>query len=181
MPDTRYRTAAHYNTQHLVAQCAFFTKRKSRSGRCGKGRTFPGFAWKSGGTGFPGAEENPSPSPGPVPPPPEDGQFAIRQQISNICSIKNFAEIRKFMLDFWRVSVIIGSAVRPESAGVAQPVEQLICNQQVGGSNPSTSSSFVTDGRRPYGGIPERSNGADCKSVVNDFGGSNPPSPTIFT
>ena len=26
------------------------------------------------------------------------------------------------------------------SAGVAQPVEQLICNQQVGGSNPSTSS-----------------------------------------
>jgi hypothetical protein len=26
-------------------------------------------------------------------------------------------------------------------AGVAQPVEQLICNQQVGGSNPSTSSS----------------------------------------
>ena len=25
-------------------------------------------------------------------------------------------------------------------AGVAQPVEQLICNQQVGGSNPSTSS-----------------------------------------
>ena len=28
------------------------------------------------------------------------------------------------------------------------------------------------------GGIPERSNGADCKSVVTDFGGSNPPSPT---
>ncbi len=26
-------------------------------------------------------------------------------------------------------------------AGVAQPVEQLICNQQVGGSNPSTSST----------------------------------------
>ena len=25
-------------------------------------------------------------------------------------------------------------------AGVAQPVEQLICNQQVGGSSPSTSS-----------------------------------------
>ena len=34
-------------------------------------------------------------------------------------------------------------------AGVAQPVEQLICNQQVGGSNPSTSSkrSVFTD---PY-------------------------------
>ena len=26
-------------------------------------------------------------------------------------------------------------------AGVAQLVEQLICNQQVGGSNPSTSST----------------------------------------
>ena len=51
-------------------------------------------------------------------------------------------------------------------------VVQLICNQQVGGSNPSTSSTIS------YGGIPERPNGADCKSVVTDFGGSNPPSPT---
>ena len=58
------------------------------------------------------------------------------------------------------------------TAGVAQLVEQLICNQQVGGSNPSTSSTIS------YGGIPERPNGADCKSVVTDFGGSNPPSPT---
>ena len=51
-------------------------------------------------------------------------------------------------------------------------VVQLICNQQVGGSNPSTSSKIS------YGGIPEWPKGADCKSVVNDFGGSNPPSPT---
>ena len=29
-----------------------------------------------------------------------------------------------------------------ENAGVAQLVEQLICNQQVGGSSPSTSSIF---------------------------------------
>lgn len=28
------------------------------------------------------------------------------------------------------------------------------------------------------GGIPEWPKGADCKSVVSDFGGSNPPSPT---
>jgi hypothetical protein len=28
------------------------------------------------------------------------------------------------------------------------------------------------------GEIPERPNGADCKSVVFDFGGSNPPLPT---
>ena len=26
-----------------------------------------------------------------------------------------------------------------------------------------------------YGWVPERPKGADCKSVVNDFGGSNPP------
>ena len=34
--------------------------------------------------------------------------------------------------------MIIYSSVR--NAGVAQLVEQLICNQQVGGSSPSTSS-----------------------------------------
>ena len=33
--------------------------------------------------------------------------------------------------------------VQALSAGVAQLVEQLICNQQVGGSSPSTSSSFI--------------------------------------
>ena len=27
----------------------------------------------------------------------------------------------------------------------------------------------------PYGQIPERPNGSDCKSDVSDFGGSNPP------
>ena len=31
---------------------------------------------------------------------------------------------------------------RTKNAGVAQLVEQLICNQQVGGSSPSTSSIF---------------------------------------
>ena len=29
-----------------------------------------------------------------------------------------------------------------------------------------------------YGGFPERPKGADCKSVVTDFGGPNPPAPT---
>ena len=51
--------------------------------------------------------------------------------------------------------------------------EQLICNQQVDGSTPFASSKLAT-----YGGIPERPKGADCKSVVTDFGGPNPPSPT---
>ena len=51
-------------------------------------------------------------------------------------------------------------------AGVAQPVEQLICNQQVGGSIPSTSSrrsrlrsvSFPPDGENctRYGAAPLR-------------------------
>ena len=34
---------------------------------------------------------------------------------------------------------------------------------------------------RPHcGGIPEWPKGADCKSVSNAFGGSNPPSPTLL-
>ena len=56
-------------------------------------------------------------------------------------------------------------------AGVAQQAEQLICNQQVAGSSPITSSG---------GEVPERPKGADCKSVVSDFGGSNPPLSTIY-
>ena len=65
------------------------------------------------------------------------------------------------------------SAVDEQSyAGVAQLVEQLICNQQVGGSSPSTSS------KTSYGGVPEWPKGADCKSVAFRFGGSNPPSST---
>ena len=68
-----------------------------------------------------------------------------------------------------RSRVVLFSLIAALIAGVAQSVEQLICNQQVGGSNPSTSSN---------GGVPERPKGADCKSVVSDFDGSNPSSPT---
>ena len=56
------------------------------------------------------------------------------------------------------------------NAGVAQLVEQLICNQQVFGSSPNIGSFF--------GRFPEWPKGADCKSVASCFGGSNPPSPT---
>ena len=54
-------------------------------------------------------------------------------------SEKNFL----FYLTYLTFFVIIAFAVggQPPCAGVAQPVEQLICNQQVGGSNPSTSST----------------------------------------
>ena len=38
-----------------------------------------------------------------------------------------------------------------ENAGVAQSVEQLICNQQVGGSSPSTSSIKLNMGDFPSG------------------------------
>ena len=31
---------------------------------------------------------------------------------------------------------------------------------------------------KEYGSVPERPKGADCKSVVTDFGGPNPPAPT---
>ncbi len=43
-------------------------------------------------------------------------------------------------------------------AGVAQSAEQVICNHQVGGSNPSASCVFL-------GGVPKRPKGADCKSA----------------
>ena len=62
-------------------------------------------------------------------------------------------------------------ATPPNFAGMAQLVEQLTCNQQVVGSSPITSSKFL-------GGFPERPKGADCKSVSDAFGGSNPPSST---
>ena len=43
----------------------------------------------------------------------------------------------------------------------AQLVEQLICNQQVGGSNPSIGSVIGT------GEIPKWPTGADCKSAAS--------------
>ncbi len=70
-------------------------------------------------------------------------------------------------------------------AGVAQLVEQLTCNQQVAGSSPIASSRLFQNSFRmetrivSHGGIPERPKGTDCKSVVSDFGGSNPPPSTI--
>ena len=93
-------------------------------------------------------------------------------------------------------------------ADVAQPAEQLICNQQVGGSIPSISSKFrrckfikkylhlpdenhiiviasfpVTqlpdDYIHKFRGIPEWPKGADCKSVSSAFDGSNPSPSTI--
>ena len=63
-------------------------------------------------------------------------------------------------------------------AGVAQPVEQLICNQQVAGSSPIASSGILICVYN--GGVPERLKGADCKSAGEAYGGSNPPPSTSF-
>ena len=61
--------------------------------------------------------------------------------------------------------------------------EQLICNQQVDGSTPFTSSSdirrrFAADINQSYVSVPEWPKGTDCKSAGNAFGGPNPPAPT---
>jgi hypothetical protein len=77
-------------------------------------------------------------------------------------------------------------------------VEQLTCNQWVGGSIPFAGSSgrkeaqTLANGGMNYreaspskfkgfhsGEVPERSKGADCKSAGSAFGGSNPPLSTI--
>ena len=60
-------------------------------------------------------------------------------------------------------------------ADVAQLAEQLICNQQVIGSSPIIGFNV-----NKYGWLPEWPKGADCKSVGNAFGGSNPPPPTFL-
>ena len=52
-----------------------------------------------------------------------------------------------------------------ENAGVAQLVEQLICNQQVGGSSPSTSSTFYM-GKFPSGQREQTVNLSSVTSVV---------------
>ena len=72
--------------------------------------------------------------------------------------------------------LILGDKFNKGFAGVAQSVEQLICNQQVAGSSPIASSSF----EEYIGGVPERSKGADCKSAGQAYGGSKPPPSTSF-
>ncbi len=55
------------------------------------------------------------------------------------------------------INCLMYNVFRHLSAGVAQLVEQLICNQQVVGSSPIASSN--------YGWMPEWLKGADCKSA----------------
>ena len=70
------------------------------------------------------------------------------------------------------------SPIRVGSADMAQLAEQLICNQQVFGSSPNIGlANSPIIGEFAIGGIPEWPKGADCKSVAERFGGSNPPPP----
>ena len=80
------------------------------------------------------------------------------------------AELKTFVLTAANKHVKKNGFMEESFAGVAQPVEQLICNQQVAGSSPIASSRC--------GGVPEWPKGADCKSVGSAFGGSNPPPST---
>ena len=59
-------------------------------------------------------------------------------------------------------------------AALAHLVEQLTCNQQVVGSNPTSGTIFIS------GEVPERPKGSDCKSDGYAFEGSNPSLTTIF-
>ena len=72
--------------------------------------------------------------------------------------------------------MIIVAGCKTVFAGIAQLVEQLICNQQVGGSSPSTSSikfHIVYMGEFPSGQW-----GQTVNLLRDRFDGSNPSSPT---
>ena len=67
-------------------------------------------------------------------------------------------------------------------AALAQLAEHLTCNHEVSGPIPEDGSAIAAFSWRLlhyYGEFPERSNGADCKSVGSAFEGSNPPLPKV--
>ena len=77
----------------------------------------------------------------------------------------------------WHIVVGSGLAQCAGLAALAQLVEHLTCNHEVSGSNPGGGSTVGWT--VCYGEFPERSNGADCKSVGSAFEGSNPPLPKL--
>ena len=78
----------------------------------------------------------------------------------------------------YKQRVIGSSPIGPIGfADVAQLAEQLICNQQVNGSSPIIGLDMKMSIK--YGWVPEWPKGADCKSVSDAFGGSNPPPSTL--
>ena len=69
-----------------------------------------------------------------------------------------------------------------DSAGVAQPVEHLTCNQEVAGSSPTASSPKSPLHHHilqtPPEGFPSGQREQTVNLPSNDFGGSNPPPST---
>ena len=60
---------------------------------------------------------------------------------------------------FGSIVVCQSNSFGPARAGVAQLVEQLICNHQVGGSSPFTGSSITTTDVTVYGNTNDSKNG----------------------
>ena len=92
----------------------------------------------------------------------KSGEFQSGQMGQTVNLLRNASMVRIHLLPPFNLIILI------IEAGVAQLVEQLICNQQVGGSSPSTSSIFLSIRQNDAirGRIPEWPNGADCKSVA---------------
>ncbi len=90
---------------------------------------------------------------------------------------KNGTNLKKHLTRLYAHAII--SYVVGIHAGVAQLVEQLICNQQVGGSNPSTSSTASPKTEKVnMGEFPSGQRGQTVNLLRDRFGGPNPPSPT---
>ena len=64
-------------------------------------------------------------------------------------------------------------------AGAVTITLQISSHRHGSSSGQILCSSFRLGLRGPAGEVPKRPNGADCKSAVYDFGGSNPPLSTI--
>lgn len=94
--------------------------------------------------------------------------------------------------------MVVGSSptsiIAKNIATLAQLVEHSPCKRMVVGSSPTSGSIEIPNKITNlellskinswfvifFGQIPERSNGADCKSAGYAFGGSNPSLPTKF-
>ena len=85
--------------------------------------------------------------------------------------LSNLLHKKGYKLSVWTVDLTYDIVIRRwRYAGVAQLVEQLICNQQVRGSSPFTSSNMEE--------FPSGQREQTVNLSLFSFGGSNPPSST---
>ena len=91
---------------------------------------------------------------------------------------KNFKNLsKKVLTKSFCYDILLKHSKLQRFAGVAQLVEQLICNQQVGGSSPSTSSTEFSQ-ELNMGEFPSGQRGQTVNLLLLRFDGSNPSSPT---